>query len=211
MNIQQNFLKIQEELKSKNLSSHIIVVTKTFDYSFIKPVLELGHKIYGENKVQEAKKKWDLIKQEYPNIELHLIGSLQTNKAKDAVKIFNFIHSVDSKKLVDALKQAEEKIKINRKYFIQVNTGKESQKSGVMNDDLISLFDYAKEKINIIGLMCIPPVNEEPDKHFKILRDKAKKINLPELSMGMSADYLIAASLGATYIRVGSKIFGNRA
>lgn len=211
MNIQQNFLKIQEELKSKNLSSHIIVVTKTFDYSFIKPVLELGHKIYGENKVQEAKKKWDLIKQEYPNIELHLIGSLQTNKAKDAVKIFNFIHSVDSKKLVDALKQAEEKIKINRKYFIQVNTGKESQKSGVMNDDLISLFDYAKEKINIIGLMCIPPVNEEPDKHFKILRDNAKKINLPELSMGMSADYLIAASLGATYIRVGSKIFGNRA
>ncbi len=210
MNIQQNFLKIQEELKNKNLSSHIIVVTKTFDYSFIKPILELGHKIFGENKVQEAKKKWDPIKLEYSNVELHLIGSLQTNKAKDAVKLFNYIHSVDSKKLVDALKDAEEKTVINRKYFIQLNTGKESQKSGVTSDELENLYSYAKDKIRIVGLMCIPPVNEAPDQHFKILRDSAKKINLSELSMGMSSDYLTAASLGSTYIRVGSKIFGNR-
>ena len=143
-------------------------------------------------------------------LNIHLIGGLQTNKAKDAVKLFSCIHSVDREKLVDALFIAEESLKLKREYFLQVNTGNEDQKSGVNINNLEQLYKYAKTKLNVVGLMCIPPINEDSKKHFETLRELAKKLNLNELSMGMSDDYLKAGLTGATYVRIGSKIFGQR-
>ena len=210
MNIVQNFEDVQKDLNNLNLNSKIIAVSKTFELSHIMPLIDSGHLIYGENRVQEAKKKWSEILASRQNLELHLIGGLQSNKAKDAVKLFQYIHSVDRKSLVDALFDAEKKEKLNRKYFIQVNTGDEDQKNGISIGELKDLFNYSKDKINVIGLMCIPPVNDNATKHFEILKNLRNKLNLSELSMGMSHDYLEAAKLGATYIRVGSKIFGSR-
>ena len=143
-------------------------------------------------------------------LNIHLIGGLQTNKAKDAVKLFSCIHSVDREKLVDALFIAEESLKLKREYFLQVNTGNEDQKSGVNIKNLEKLYKYTKGKLNVVGLMCIPPINEDSKKHFETLRELAKKLNLNELSMGMSHDYLKAGFSGATYVRIGSKIFGER-
>ena len=210
MNIVQNFEDVQKDLNNLNLNSKIIAVSKTFELSHIMPLIDSGHLIYGENRVQEAKKKWSEILVSRQNLELHLIGGLQSNKAKDAVKLFQYIHSVDRKSLVDALFDAEKKEKLNRKYFIQVNTGDEDQKNGISIGELEDLFNYSKDKINVIGLMCIPPVSDNATKHFEILKNLRNKLNLSELSMGMSHDYLEAAKLGATYVRVGSKIFGSR-
>ncbi len=210
MSIVQNFKNIKKELSDNNINSKIIAVSKTFELSHISPLIDYGHYIYGENKVQEAKKKWEKLLTTNKNLKIHLIGGLQTNKAKEAVKLFDCIHSVDRERLVDALKNAEQKLNLKRNYFLQINTGDEEQKSGISINNAKQLYNYAKDKLNIKGLMCIPPINQDSKKHFEILRDLAKQFELSELSMGMSHDYLQAGIVGATYVRIGSKIFGQR-
>ena len=213
----QNLVDIQNKLNS-HLDEHkidkipkIIAVSKTFKIEKILPLIDHGHKDFGENKVQEAVDKWTEIKLSNPNIQLHLIGKLQTNKVKFAVKIFDYIHSVDSEKL--AKKISEEQIKIDKKIkiFIQVNIGQEDQKSGVNLSELNSLISYCREiNLDILGLMCIPPMNEDSTIYFEKMKKLNKENNLPELSMGMSSDYLKAAINNASYLRVGSSIFGER-
>ena len=190
---------------------NIIAVSKTFKLEKILPLIDYGHNDYGENKVQEAIEKWTLIKEKKPNIKLHLIGKLQTNKVKFAIKIFDYIHSLDSIKL--AKKIADEEKKQNRKtqLFIQVNIGNEDQKSGVDLKNLTELYSYCKElDLNVIGLMCIPPFEEDSEKYFKEMKILNKKFNLSNLSMGMSSDYLKAIENSATHVRIGSNIFGSR-
>ena len=213
----QNYKDIVSLIKSKledqkiNKFPKIIAVSKTFHLEKIIPLIEHGHLDYGENKVQEAIDKWTEIKLNKPYIKLHLIGRLQTNKVKFALKIFDYIHSLDSEKL--AQKIADEEIKQNKKVniFIQVNIGNESQKSGINKDQINDFYNYCKKlNLNIIGLMCIPPANIDPNFFFEEMRLLTKKLHLPELSMGMSSDYLEAAKNSATYLRIGSKIFGNR-
>ena len=190
---------------------NIIAVSKTFKLEKILPLIDHGHSDYGENKVQEAIEKWTSIKEKKPNIKLHLIGRLQTNKVKFAIKIFDYIHSLDSIKL--AKKIADEEKKQNRKtqLFIQVNIGNEDQKSGVDLKNLTELYGYCKElDLNVIGLMCIPPFEEDSEKYFKEMKILNKKLNLTNLSMGMSSDYLKAIENSATHVRIGSNIFGSR-
>ena len=190
---------------------NIIAVSKTFKLEKILPLIDYGHNDYGENKVQEAIEKWTLIKEKKPNIKLHLIGKLQTNKVKFAIKIFDYIHSLDSIKL--AKKIADEEKKQNRKtqLFIQVNIGNEDQKSGVDLKNLSELYSYCKElDLNVIGLMCIPPFEEDSEKYFKEMKILNNKFNLSNLSMGMSSDYLKAIENSATHVRIGSNIFGSR-
>ena len=199
------------EAQKIHLTPKIIAVSKTFKLEKILPLIEYGHLDYGENKVQEAIEKWSEIKLKRQNIKLHLIGRLQTNKVKYAIKIFDFIHSLDSKKL--AKKIADEQNKQNKKpkLFIQVNIGDEEQKSGINVDQIEDLILFSKQlNLNIIGLMCIPPANEEPDKYFKEIKLLNKKFNLSEISMGMSSDYLKAVENSSTYLRIGSSIFGQR-
>ena len=194
-----------------NYTPKVIAVSKTFKLEKILPLIEYGHLDYGENKVQEAIDKWSEIKLKKQNIKLHLIGKLQTNKVKHALKIFDYIHSVDSIKL--AKKIADEQIKQNKnlKLFIQVNIGDEEQKSGIKVDQVKDLITFSKQlNLNIVGLMCIPPVNEEPDKYFQEINILSKKFNLQEISMGMSSDYLKAVENYSTYLRIGSSIFGQR-
>ena len=199
------------EAQKIHLTPKVIAVSKTFKLEKILPLIEYGHLDYGENKVQEAIEKWSEIKLKRQNIKLHLIGRLQTNKVKYAIKIFDFIHSLDSKKL--AKKIADEQNKQNKKpkLFIQVNIGDEEQKSGINVDQIEDLIFFSKQlNLNIIGLMCIPPANEEPDKYFKEIKILNKKFNLSEISMGMSSDYLKAVENSSTYLRIGSSIFGQR-
>ncbi len=201
--------KIEEQ--KINLTPKVIAVSKTFKLEKILPLIEYGHLDYGENKVQEAIDKWSAIKQKKPNIKLHLIGKLQTNKVKHAVKIFDFIHSVDSIKLAKKIVDEQHKQNKNIKLFIQVNIGNEEQKSGVKVDKIEELIIFSKEaNLNVIGLMCIPPANEDPDKYFNEIKTLSKKFNLSEISMGMSSDYLKAVENHSTYLRIGSSIFGSR-
>jgi len=189
----------------------IIAVSKTFPISEIMPLIEYGHVHFGENKVQEAVDKWSEVKIKYPDIKLHLIGKLQTNKVKFAVKCFDYIHSIDNEKL--AKKIADEQIKQSKniKLFIQVNIGNEDQKSGISKKNLKNFYSYCKDlSLNIVGLMCIPPVNDDPKPLFDEMNDLKNKLNLKELSMGMSADYVKATKSFSTYLRIGSKIFGLR-
>ena len=190
----------------------IIAVTKTFSHEHIKPLIEYGHVHFGENKVQEAISKWTEVKKINENLKLHMIGKLQSNKAKDAVKLFDYIHSLDSQKLADALAKHQMNLKKNLNYFIQVNIGNEIQKSGIPAGELDQFYNYCKNEINlnIIGLMVIPPNDNKPEKYFKSLDELNKSLALQELSMGMSADYLEAIKHGSTFIRVGSSIFGER-
>ena len=209
-----NLDSIKEDLKSKvqdfdNLK--IIAVSKTFSIDQILPLIKHGHLHYGENKVQEAINKWSDVKLEYSDIKLHLIGRLQSNKTKLAVKLFDYIHSVDSEKI--AKKIADEELKQNKKVkiFIQVNISDENQKSGITKKNLNEFYAYCKElELDIIGLMCIPPANIDPKFFFQEMKLLTKKLDLSELSMGMSSDYIEAAKNSATYLRIGSKIFGNR-
>jgi pyridoxal phosphate enzyme (YggS family) len=209
-----NLNLIKEDLKSKISNYHnvkIIAVSKTFSIETIMPLIECGHLEYGENKVQEAISKWTDIKLANPDIKLHLIGKLQTNKVKFALKLFDYIHSLDSKKL--AKKIADEEIKQNTKIkvFLQVNIGNEEQKSGINKDHLEDFYSYCKNlKLDVVGLMCIPPAENESEIFFKEMELLAKKFNILELSMGMSADYIEAAKNSATYLRIGSNIFGKR-
>ena len=199
------------ELKEKSRIPKIIAVSKTFKIDHILPLIQYGHLDFGENKVQEAIEKWTDIKNQNKNIRLHLIGKLQTNKVKFAVKIFDYIHSLDNEKL--AKKIAEEQIKQNvrPKIFIQVNLGNESQKSGIIKENLYDFYNFSKGlDLNIIGVMCIPPFNEDSTKFFSQMGELSEIINLKELSMGMSSDYLNAIEYKATYLRIGSNIFGQR-
>ena len=175
------------------------------------PLIDHGHTDYGENKVQEAIEKWTNIKNKNKNIKLHLIGGLQTNKVKFAVRIFDYIHSLDSKKLADKISYQLKEQNMETKIFIQVNLGKEKQKSGILEEELFDFYKYCKElNLNIIGLMCIPPFNQDSTKYFLRMQELNKKIGLKELSMGMSADYISAIKYDSTFVRIGSEIFGQR-
>ena len=209
-----NLNLIKEDLKSKINNYHnvkIIAVSKTFPMETIMPLIEDGHLEYGENKVQEAITKWTEIKLAKPNIKLHLIGKLQTNKVKLAIKLFDYIHSVDTKKL--AKKIADEELKQNKKIkiFLQINIGDEEQKSGINKNYLNDFYLYCKKlNLDVVGLMCIPPADNKPEIFFKEMALLNKKLNLSELSMGMSSDYIEAAKNSSTYLRIGSNIFGKR-
>jgi len=212
--IVDRFEKIKSNVASlkTNKTVNIIAVSKTFTLSHIQPLINHGHIHYGENKVQEAIAKWSEIKKENNNLKLHMIGKLQSNKVKDAVKLFDYIHSVDSQKLADNLAKYQTSLKKNLNYFIQVNIGNEIQKSGIPVSELDSFYNYCKNEINlnILGLMVIPPNDNKPEKYFKSLNELNKSLALQDLSMGMSADYIEAIKHGATFIRVGSSIFGER-
>ena len=208
---------IEEIVKSKekdfNLKKRplIIAVSKTFKMDKILPLIKDGHKDFGENKVQEALEKWHDIKSEYDDLRLHLLGGLQTNKVKFAVKIFDFIHSVDSKKLAKKIKEEQIKQDKKVKIFLQVNIGNENQKFGISKNELDDLYIFCKEiELDVIGLMCIPPVNLDPVPFFKELKNLNNKLNLSELSMGMSSDYEKAIENYSTYLRIGTDIFGKR-
>jgi pyridoxal phosphate enzyme (YggS family) len=209
-----NLNSIREDLKSKinNYQNvKIIAVSKTFSIELIMPLIEYGHLEFGENKVQEAISKWTDVKLINPSIKLHLIGKLQTNKVKLALKLFDYIHSVDNKKL--AKKIADEELKQNKKIkiFLQVNIGDEEQKSGINKDYLKDFYSYCKNlNLDVVGLMCIPPSDNKSEIFFKEMVLLNKKLNLKELSMGMSSDYIEAAKNSATYLRIGSNIFGKR-
>ncbi|MDB9760839.1 YggS family pyridoxal phosphate-dependent enzyme [Pelagibacteraceae bacterium] len=203
-----------ENIKSliNNSNVKIVAVSKTFSLDDIKPLIEHGHLHFGENKVQEAQSKWSDVKKNKPNINLHMIGKLQSNKAKEAVKLFDYIHSLDSPKLANILAKQENLINKKLKYFIQVNIGNEKQKSGISINSLDDFYYYCvKElKINIIGLMAIPPNNGNVDDYFKQLMQLNKMLGLKELSMGMSSDFKEALNHETTFVRIGSSIFGTR-
>ena len=207
----QNNIKIH--LNKLNIINNpkIVAVSKTFTINKILPLIEYGHIDYGENKVQEAIEKWTDIKKNNPQIRLHMIGKLQTNKVKFAVKIFDYIHSVDSEKL--AKKVAEEQNKINKKIkiFLQVNIGDEKQKSGINKNEIESLVIYCKEiGLDVVGLMCIPPANIDPENYFEKMNKLNSSFGFTDLSMGMSSDFLIAVKHSSTFVRIGSSIFGQR-
>ena len=204
---------IKEYLDEQNIYSYpkVIAVSKTFKIDKILPLIEHGHINFGENKVQEAIEKWTEIKKVNTLIKLHMIGKLQTNKVKFAVKLFDYIHSVDSEKL--AKKIADEQIKIKKKIkiFLQVNIGEEKQKSGINKNDVKHLVSYCKEiGLDLIGLMCIPPANIDPEDYFKEIKNLNYSLGFSELSMGMSSDFLVASKNLSTFVRIGSSIFGHR-
>ena len=211
----KNLIYIEDLIKSKvnhDKLPKIIAVSKTFPIENILPLIDHGHLHYGENKVQEALEKWTNIKNKNHNIQLHLIGKLQTNKVKFALRIFDYIHSLDSEKLANKI--ADEQIKQGKKLkiFIQVNIGNENQKSGIKKENLINFYNFCKNlNLDVIGTMCIPPNDSDTEKYFSEMSKINQELNFKELSMGMSEDYLEAIKNNATYVRVGSKIFGSRA
>ena len=204
---------IEQRLKDQNIdnSPKVIAVSKTFKLEKILPLIDYGHLDFGENKVQEAIEKWSEIKTKKKDIQLHLIGKLQSNKAKFAVKIFDYIHSLDSEKLAKKISEEQSKQNKNIKFFIQVNIGNEDQKSGISINQLNDFYQFCNQlNLNIIGLMCIPPFDQNPEGYFKEMQSLKEKLNLKELSMGMSSDYLQAVDYSSTYLRIGSSIFGKR-
>ena len=213
----QNLINIKNNINSKlkylkiNKCPNIIAVSKTFKLERIMPLIQYGHFDYGENKVQEAIEKWPEVKKDNPKIKLHMIGKLQTNKVKFAVKVFDYIHSVDSFKLAEKIATEQKKLNKNIKIFIQVNLANEIQKSGVNKKDLSDLVDCCKiNHLNVLGLMCIPPLNTDLNVYFKEMQVLNKSYNFNDLSMGMSSDYLQATANSSTYLRIGSSIFGKR-
>ena len=212
LNIIKNKVNDIIDKKQLKIDPKIIVVTKTFSLNNIMPLLESGHTHYGENKIQEAEDKWSKIKNNYKGLQLHMVGSLQSNKAKRAVKLFDYIHSLDNEKLALKLSQYEHKLSKKIKFFIQVNLANEKQKSGVSLNSLNDFYNYCTNELslNIIGLMCLPPIDSDSNKHFKLLKQTALKFNLKELSMGMSADFEKAILNGSTFLRLGTVIMGTR-
>ncbi len=198
-------------MKNKKRIPKIIAVSKTFKLDHILPLVEYGHLDYGENKVQEAIEKWTDVKIKNDKINLHLIGKLQTNKVKFAIKIFDYIHSLDNEKLAKKISEEQEKQNTKPKIFIQINLGEEVQKSGIVKENLLDFYKYTKDlNLNVIGLMCIPPFGEDSSQFFSQMSELNEIINLNELSMGMSSDYLSALEYNSTYLRIGSNIFGQR-
>ena len=211
-----NFVKnkVNEIIRQRQLKTDpkIIVVTKTFSLNKITPLLVYGHMHFGENKIQEAENKWSEIRNQYSNLKLHMIGKLQSNKAKKAVKIFDYIHSLDNAKLASKIAQYEKELNKKTKLFIQVNLAEENQKSGILLNDLNNFYYYCKKELllNVIGLMCLPPFESNSQKYFKMLEQVAGKLNLKDLSMGMSSDFEQAIINGSTYLRLGTIILGER-
>ncbi len=208
-----NLLSIKEEINLKNQNKvNIIAVYKTFGEEKILPLIKYGHKDFGENKVQEAVAKWTSLKEKNSDIKLHMIGKLQTNKVKEAVRIFDTIHSLDSIKLAEKISKEQKKIDKNLQILIQINIGEEIQKSGIDINDVKNLLNISinELKLNIIGLMCIPPNDNNEEKYFLKMKELKDELRLDDLSMGMSNDYLKAIRYGSTYVRIGSKIFGER-
>ena len=205
-----NFEKIKKLIN--NNSINIIAVSKSFQYEHIKPLVDIGHNHFGENKIQEAKNKWSKIKDSIKAINLHMIGKLQSNKAKEAINLFEYIHSVDSPKLASLLSKFENSLNKKRKYFIQVNIGREKQKSGIAIDQLDSFYTHCTKELNlnVIGLMTIPPNDENKSVYFKNLMELNNSLGLYEISMGMSVDYMEAIKYKSTFVRIGSAIFGDR-
>ena len=210
-NVVKNFDLVKEEI-SNFKNANIVAVSKTFPIGHILPLINHGHQHFGENKVQEAQEKWTSIKNDFPNLKLHLIGKLQTNKVKFALPLFDYIHSLDSIKLAEKISIEQKKKNFKPKIFIQINLGKESQKSGIDEDNLEGFYKRCTNEfnLNIIGIMCLPPFDEDPTPFFKKMQNLSEGLKLQEISMGMSNDYMDALRFKATYIRVGSKIFGNR-
>jgi len=207
-----NFKKINDIVKELSNKANIIAVTKTFTLEEVSPLIDYGHLHYGENKVSEATNKWSNLLKEKKAIKLHMLGHLQSNKAKEAVSIFSYIHSLDSEKLANILSKEEKIAKKKIKYFIQVNLGGEKQKFGILVNLVDDFIKYTKNDLglDVIGLMCIPPVDHDPNSYFSSLKKIADSNELTELSMGMSNDYKDAINHGATFIRIGSAIFGQR-
>ena len=210
-NVVKNFDLVKEQI-SNFKNANIVAVSKTFPISHILPLINHGHQHFGENKVQEAQEKWTSIKSDFPQLKLHLIGKLQTNKVKFALPLFDYIHSLDSIKLAEKISSEQEKKNFKPKIFIQINLGKENQKSGIDEDDLKNFYKRCVNEfnLNIIGIMCLPPFDVDPSPFFKKMQSLSEGLKLKEISMGMSNDYMDALKFNATYIRVGSKIFGNR-
>ena len=209
LNVIKNEIKTNNEINER---IKIIAVSKNFSINYIKPLLDFGHIHFGENRVQESIEKWPDIKENNKNLKLHFIGKLQTNKVKYILPLFDYIHSLDNLKLAEKIDKLQNRINFRPKIFIQVNIGEEQQKSGVLIKDLENFIKDCKENfdLDIIGLMCIPPNDNEPEKYFKELNRLNKKFNFTDLSMGMSSDYSKAIKYGSTFVRIGSKIFGNR-
>ena len=210
-NVLKNFTTIKQEISDKK-NVKLVAVTKTFPINHILPVINKGHLDFGENKVQEALEKWTSIKQDFPKIKLHLIGKLQTNKVKFALPLFDYIHSLDSLKLAGKISEQQSIKNFKPKLFIQVNIGNEPQKSGIDIDSVENFYKKCVEdfKLNIVGLMCIPPFDKDSKPYFTKMRELSNNLNLRDISMGMSNDYMEAINQGSTFIRVGSKIFGAR-
>ena len=211
-----NFVKnkVNEIIYQRQLKTDpkIIIVTKTFSLNKVIPLLEYGHMHYGENKIQEAENKWSEVRKKYANLKLHMIGKLQSNKAKKAVKIFDYIHSLDNAKLASKISQYEKELNKKIKLFIQVNLAEENQKSGILLNDLNNFYYYCKKELslNVIGLMCLPPIEANTQKYFEMLKNIAEKLNLKDLSMGMSSDFEQAIINSSTYLRLGTIILGER-
>jgi len=212
-----NFLKIKKEIELNQLNKEnqieIIAVSKRFNLEQITPLIEIGHTNFGENKVQEAINKWSDIKKQNHKIKLHMIGKLQTNKVKYAIPLFDYIHSLDSLKLAEKISSEQKKINKQLKIFIQVNIGNETQKNGIRVDDVKNFYLKCTNdlKLNIVGLMCIPPISKNVELYFGKMLELKNLTGLKELSMGMSADYLEAVKYSSSFVRIGSKIFGPRA
>ena len=218
-NIVERLMAIQSEIKelliknnSQNKDLNIIIVCKTFSMDKILPLIDAGHVHFGENKVQEAELKWKEVKKNHSNIKLHMVGKLQTNKVKIALNIFDYIHSVDNYKLAEKIVKYEKELNKKIKTFAQVNVGEESQKSGISPKNVDQFVNYCRNSLslNIIGLMCLPPINDNPEKYFLSLNQLRNQTDLRHLSMGMSDDYQAAIKCGSTFLRIGSKIFGER-
>jgi pyridoxal phosphate enzyme (YggS family) len=209
MTIVENYNKILQTINTFKKETKLIVVTKGQDLSKISPLIQMGHQDFGENRVQEAYIKWQKIILSNPLINLHLIGKLQSNKAAEAFKIFNFIHTLENEKLANIFSKLENDSNRKIKYFIQVNIGSEVQKSGISINDLNDFVRYCTKELslNILGLMCIPPINKDPDEYFSLLKSLSTKNGFKDLSMGMSSDYEKAIKFDSTYLRVGSAIF----
>ena len=218
-NVVERLMAIQSEIKelliknnSQNKNLNIIIICKTFSMDKILPLIDAGHVHFGENKVQEAELKWKEVKKKHSNIKLHMVGKLQTNKVKAALNIFDYIHSVDNYKLGEKIVKYEKELNKKIKTFVQVNVGDESQKSGISPKNVNQFVDYCKNSLslNIIGLMCLPPINDNPEKYFLHLTKLRNQTDLCHLSMGMSNDYQTAIKCGSTFLRIGSKILGER-
>ena len=208
----QNFIKSKQSVLKNNYTvPKIIAVSKTFKLNHILPLIEYGHVDYGENKVQEAVEKWSEIKSTNNKIKLHLIGKLQTNKVKISLKIFDYIHSLDNEKLAKKISDEQIKQNLKPKLFIQINIGNELQKSGIQEEKLVEFYNYCKElNLNIVGIMCIPPIDDDPKVSFSKMSNLQEKMNFEEISMGMSSDYLDAIKYNSSFLRIGSSIFGPR-
>jgi pyridoxal phosphate enzyme (YggS family) len=217
--LEQRLNSVKEQIKKAAIEARrypddvrLIAVGKTFDAEAMIPAIEAGQRLFGENRVQEAKSKWPELKDRFPDLELHLIGPMQSNKVKDAVSLFDVIHTIDRPKIARAVCQEMKRTGRKPKLLVQINTGEEPQKSGVLPIEADNFVGMCKEELGleICGLMCIPPLDEEPSLHFALLQKMAEKLDLPELSMGMSGDFEKAIMFGATYVRVGTSIFGCR-